>query len=191
MTKPQSNTNIIDDDILGGGQPVQQAPVQQTYQQPQQQTFVPQPTVPVQNTSAIDLGFSFDTPAVKPQPVTQPVTQPVQQMTQPVVTQPQQPQVNPIYQVQTPQTNFGGLNMGYNAPTTLPQQPSLYGQQNIYGYQQTQSQFPMYPQQPPGGLYGQPYQQPMAMGGYNPQQGLGFGQTPQYQQPQSIFYCYF
>ncbi len=36
-------------------------------------------------------------------------------------------------------------------------------------------------QQQPGGLYGQPYQQPMNMGGYNAQ-GMGFNQGLQYQQ---------
>lgn len=142
-----------------------------------------------QNSSPIDFGFSFDTPVVKPQPIQQqPVQQPIQQ--QPVQ---QQPQVNPLYptQQQPVQNTFNGLNLGFNNPTTLPQQQQpLYGQQAPYGYgQQQQGQYGMmsgYPQQPPGGLYGQPYPQPMGqgmnMGGYN-MQGMAFNQTPQYQQP--------
>lgn len=136
----------------------------------------------------MDFGFSFDTPAVKPQPVQQPIQQQTIQQ-QPI--QQQQPQVNPLYpnQQQPVQNTFNGLNLGFNNPTTLPQQQPLYGQQAPYGYGQQQGQYGMmggYPQQPTGGLYGQPYQQSMGQGmnmsGYN-MQGMGFNQTPQYQQP--------
>lgn len=138
----------------------------------------------------MDFGFSFDTPAVKPQSVQQPVQQ--QQIQQPVQQQPiqQQPQVNPLYPTQQPVLNaFTGVNLGFNNPATLPQQQPLYGQQGQYAYgQQQQGQYGMmggYPQQPQG-IYGQPYQQPMGqgmnVGGYN-MQGMGFNQTPQYQQP--------
>lgn len=97
--------------------------------------------------------------------------------------------MSPVYQTQPAQNTFNSLNLGFTNQNTLPQQQSLYGQQTQFAYGQQQGQYGMmggYPQQPPGGLYGQPYQQPMAqgmnMGGYNVQ-GMGFNQAPQYQQP--------
>lgn len=178
---------------MGGGETLQTQPVQPTYQQPKvEQTFV-QPATNVQNTSPIDLGFSFDTPAVKPQ-TTQPfqqAPQAPQQTSQPILNQPQtfqpQPQVLPTQPLYPPQTNvpnaFNGLNLNYNNPT-LPQQTPSYGQQNLYGYgQQQPGMMGGYPQQ---GLYGQQFQQPMA--GFNPQTAA-WGQSPQYQQPTSN--CYF
>ena len=100
--------------------------------------------------------------------------------------------MSPVYQTQPAQNTFNSLNLGFTNQNTLPQQQPLYGQQTQFAYGQ-QGQYGMmsgYPQQPPGGLYGQPYQQPMAqsmnMGGYNVQ-GMGFNQAPQYQQPTSKY----
>lgn len=192
-TKPQSNSNIIDDDILGGGVTEQQ---QQTYQQTQkqqEQMFV-SPHVQT-NTNAVDLGFSFDVPATKPQ-VQQPVQQVVQQPVQNIQQQPTliQPQVTPSIPSQPPQNLYGGMNLGFNNPTAY-QQPQLYGQQPPYGYGQQQGQYGImggYPQQPQQGLYGQQYQQPMGQGmsmGYG-MQGMNFNQTSQYQQPTSNYLSY-
>jgi hypothetical protein len=147
----------------------------------------------------MDFGFSFDTPSVQPQvtkPTQQFTHQTTQQTTQPQTFQPQpQPQAQvtqPLYPPQnTAQIGFNGLNMGFNNPSTFPQQSPVYGQQTPYGYGQQQGQFGMmggYPQQPQPqpqqGIYGQQYQQPM--GGYNAQ-NMPFGQVPQYQQPTSNF----
>ncbi len=152
-----------------------------------------QQTQPVQQTNAFELGFSFETPATKPQPVQ--VQQPVQQ---PILTPVQsfQPQVqaqNPYQQPTNPAQNFNGLNINpYGQQQQFPQQQPMYGQQQqfgAFGQQQPNNQFNIMGgyQQPMQPGYGQPYQQPMMQGqmgmGFN--QNQGFGQ--QYQQPQSNF----
>ncbi len=170
-----------------------------------------QPTT-VQNTAPVDLGFSFETSPVSPQ-VTQVTQQQSTQPTQSLIGQPQsfQPQHQPQHQPQNPvnqplyppqnntQNGFNGLNMGYNNPTTFPQQNPVYGhgQQASFGYgQQQQGQYGMmggYPQQPQQqqGLYGQQFQQQMGqgMGAYNAP-NLAFGQVPQYQQANSNHLSY-
>lgn len=61
------NANIIDDDILGGGETTPQVQTQQpiVQQVTQQQQFNQQPVQ--NNSSPIDLGFTFDTQPPKTQ----------------------------------------------------------------------------------------------------------------------------
>ncbi len=89
--------------------------------------------------------------------------------------------------------------MGYNTPTTFPQQNPGYGQQAQFAYGQQQGQqqgqygmMAGYHQQPQQGHYGQQFQQPMGqgMGAYNAP-NMAFGQVPQYQQPNSNILSYY
>jgi hypothetical protein len=83
------------------------------------------------------------------------------------------------------------MNFGFNQQTFPQQNP--YQQQGQFQYNQQQAQFGMIGgYQQPQGVYGNPYQQPMMQGqmgmGFN--QNLGFGQTPQFQQPMSNYINY-